>query len=272
MVYLSIVPLLVVSSYVTGSRGAVLIDLAIIAIAGTLSLLKFQVRSAIRVVFILCGLLLILVAARYVLPDAFAAYSEREQGQLIGASSEIQQRIYDAIFGWMGGVFNTPFLGYGLGIMSNGSQMISSYAQQYRAFTWTETDFATTLFEGGLYLVIVWYSFRYFVIYQVVKRFLGMVSSEPSIPCAFCAGYVTIIGFTETLALQPPIAIWFWLAVGTALVIWWKSIEPKQPDSAPAQKLKPDEKSKSAAVPASRPPAKVRGQGSYAKRLHAGKK
>jgi len=279
MLYLSIVPLLVVSSYVTGSRGAVLIDLAIMAIAGILSLMKFQVRSALRVGVIIGGLFLTLAAAHYLLPDAFAAYSEREQGQLIGASTEIQQRIYDATFGWIAGIVNTPFLGYGLGIMSNGSQLISNYALTTRAFTWTETDFATTLFEGGFYLVLVWYAFRYYVIYQVVKRFLGMISGELSIPCAFCAGYVTIIGLTETLALQPPIAIWFWLAVGTALLIWWKSVEPKQPASAPAQKLKPGEKPKpaarqepeAAAVPASSP-TKVRGQSAYAQRLHAGKK
>lgn len=259
IILLSIVPLLLISSYVTGSRGAVLLSFLVIAVAGALSLLKFQVRSAMRVVFIIGGLLVILAAARAAFPDLFAAYSEREQGQLLSASSEMQQRVFDAMFNWIGGIFSTPFLGYGLGIMSNGSETISNYAFVTRAFSWTETDYATTLYEGGLYLVVVWYGFRYFVIYQVLRRFLALGSQELAVPCAVCLGFVIIIGLTETLAIQPPIAIWWWISVGTSLVIWWKSIEPRQNSS-------------SETPPPPKAPAKYRGQSSYAQRLHGEEK
>jgi hypothetical protein len=257
LIYLSIVPLLIISSYVTGSRGAVLVNCLIVAIAVLLSLMKFQARSAFRIIVIVGALLLTLAATQYLFPDAFAAYSERERGQLIGASSEIQDRISDSLFNWTRSVSSTPFLGYGLGIMSNGSELVSNYAFSTRAYSWTETDFATTLFEGGLYLMIVWYGFRFFVIYQMLRRFLTMRGDELALPAAFCLGFVAIIGFNGTLAIQPPIAIWWWLGVGVSLVLWWKSTEPKKVDPA-ASMLPPT------------PPArkKVRGQSAYAERLH----
>jgi hypothetical protein len=256
LIYLSIVPLLIISSYVTGSRGAVLVNCVIVAIAAVLSLMKFQARSALRIIVIVGALLLTLAVTQYVFPDAFAAYSEREQGQLIGASTEIQDRISDSLFNWTRSISSTPFLGYGLGIMSNGSELVSSYASATRAYSWTETDFATTLFEGGLYLMIVWYGFRFFVIYQMLRRFLTMRGDELALPGAFCIGFIAIIGFNGTLAIQPPIAIWWWLAVGVSMVIWWKSTEPKKIDPA------------APAPPAPPPRQKVRGQSAYAERLH----
>ena len=231
LIYLSIVPLLIISSYVTGSRGAVLVNLVIVAVAVVLSLMKFQARSALRIIIIVGALLLTLATTQYLFPDAFAAYSEREQGQLIGASTEIQDRISDSLFNWTRSISSTPFFGYGLGIMSNGSEMVSSYAFTARAYSWTETDFATTLFEGGIYLMVVWYGFRFFVIYQTLRRFLSMRGDELALPGAFCIGFIAIIGFNGTLAIQPPIAIWWWIAVGISIVIWWKSMEAKKNQS-----------------------------------------
>ena len=257
LVYLSIVPLLIISSYVTGSRGAVLVNCVIVAIAVLLSLMKFQARTAFRVIVIVGALLLTLAVTQYVFPDAFAAYSEREQGQLIGASTEIQDRISDSLFNWTRSISSTPFFGYGLGIMSNGSEMVSSYAFTARAYSWTETDFATTLFEGGLYLMIVWYGFRFYVIYQTLRRFLLMRGDELALPGAFCIGFIAIIGFNGTLAIQPPIAIWWWIAVGISLVIWCKSMESKKVDPTASQ-----------APPTPPLQKKVRGQSAYAERLH----
>ena len=257
LIYLSIVPLLVISSYITGSRSAVLVNCIIIAIAAGLSLLQFQARSAIRVIVIIGGLLLALVVSRYAFPDAFTAYSARQEGQLLGATTEIQQRIYSDTFGWMSDIFTTPILGSGLGIMSNGSEMISSYAGTTRAFSWTETDFATTLFEGGIYLVLIWYAFRYFVIYQTLRRFLQM-TGDLSVAGSFCLGFVITIGLTGTLGIQPPIAIWWWLSVGTALLLWWKNVGPQE-----------------GAAPSDPPPPSarkvLRGRSAYADRLQSRK-
>ncbi len=255
--YLLTVPLMIISSYITGSRGAVLVNCAIIAIAAALSLMRFQVRSALRVILIIGGLLITLVVAHQVLPDAFSAYSTREEGHLLGASTEIQQRIYGSLFDWMGDAFSTPFFGYGLGIMSNGSELLSSYAYEQRASAWTETDFATTLFEGGLYLVIIWYAFRYFVIYQVTRLYMRSVNGEFALPGAFCVGFVIVIGLSGTLAIQPPIAIWWWLSVGSGLLFWWKSIEPKEDADGNVGAPPPVQEKK------------IRGQSPYAARLHA---
>jgi hypothetical protein len=256
LVYLSLIPLLIISSYITGSRGAVLINCIIIGMAAGLSLVKFQAKSTFRVVVIIIALLLTLGVVHVALPDAFAAYSEREQGHLLGASSEIQGRVYDALFGWINDAFTTPFFGNGIGIMSNGSELISNYASHVRYSMWTETDFATTLFEGGLYLIIVWYAFRWYVILQAIRRFIEMGGDQLTLPAAFCVGFIITVGLTGTLAIQPPVAIWFWLAVGTALLLWRKSVEPKitGPGNDPA-------------LPAAE--KKLRGRSSYADQLHA---
>jgi hypothetical protein len=257
LVYFSIVPLLILGCYMTGSRGAVLTNLVVLAAACGLSLMKFQARSAIRFVVIIVVLGLTLAATQYAVPDAFQVYSTREEGQLVGASSEVRDRVYDSFFGWTSDISTTPILGYGIGVMSNGSETLSDYAAVIRGANWTETDFASTLFEGGIYLVVIWYLFRYFVIFQCVRRFLAVRSDELSVPMSFAVGVVIVIGMFETLGIQPPIAIWWWFAVGSVLLFWWKSQDPSQPNSE-------------STTPKIGPPTaqKVRGQSSYAARLH----
>ena len=264
-IYLSIIPLLIVSSYITGSRGAVLTNCVTIAMATALSLVKFESRSTFRIVLIIGALIMTLAVSRLVFPSAFEAYADRERGQLLGASSEIQDRMYDTMFDWMNNVATTPFFGSGLGIMSNGSEVLSRYAFNQREFTWTETDFASTLFEGGIYLIVVWYGFRYFVIYQAITHFMRVRDRALSLPGAFCAGFVITVGLTGTLGIQPPIAIWWWLAVGTSFLIWGKSVE------AIATGAKPKSDTLPPPPGPAQPEKKVRGQSAYAERLHAQK-
>jgi hypothetical protein len=104
-------------------------------------------------------------------------------------------------------------------------------------------------------MVVIWYLFRYFVILQCVRRFLGARSDDLSIPMSFAVGVVVVIGLVETLGIQPPIAIWWWFAVGSSLLMWWKIQEPSNSEA---------EKPKPGASPAQ----KIRGQSSYAARLH----
>jgi len=33
-----------------------------------------------------------------------------------------------------------------------------------------------------------------------------------------------------TLGTQPPIAIWWWMGVGTSLIFWWKCVGPPPPE------------------------------------------
>jgi hypothetical protein len=254
--YLSLVPFYVISSYITGSRGAVIGGTTVVVIALVLLSMKFQVRNTFRLLGIALGLGVVIVLGQYFLPDEFAAYSDRERGNLVGVSGEIQHRLFISFFSWLGNMFSTPFFGNGLGVMSNGTDSFSDYAAHVRAFNyWTETDFATTLFEGGLYLVFVWYAFRYFVIYQMTRRFLADVTENFSLSGAFSQAYVILLGFTSPIGLQPPMAIWWWTSVGTSLVIWWKCVEPQRDAGG-------------AIIP--RPPLekRVRGRSAYADRLH----
>ena len=260
--YLMLIPCLVVSCYVTGSRSAVVGNMTVIVIASILSLLKFEARNALRMVMLIGSILLIILIAQYYFPDLFAAYSARESGKLVGVSNEIQNRILNSLFGWLNTVFSTPFFGSGIGMMSNGSDQISRYAASYRSRgIWTETDFATTLFEGGIYLIFVWYSFRYYIIAQTLKRFLSGTRGELAGAAAFSVAFVITTGVTGTLGIQPPIAIWWWLSIGTSALLWWKSMEaskggnenPLSPTSSP------------------RVEKKIRGRSAYAERLHGRK-
>jgi len=257
--YYAIVPLLIIGSYVTGSRGAVLVNGAIVVLGAMLSLLKLRGGAALRIFFVLGGILAALVVSKYLYPQAFAAYTDREQGQLIGVSSASQERIAGTLFNWTGDVFSTPFFGNGLGIMSNGSEQFSRFAAVSKSIYWTETDAATTLYEGGLYLVIIWYGFRLFVIYHVVSFFLKMRESEFGFPNAFCVASIIILGLTGTLGIQPPVAIWWWLSVGTALVLWKKSVQTTE--DLPI----------STDIPSPSAEKKIRGQSAYAQRLHGRK-
>jgi hypothetical protein len=255
--YGSLFPLLVVGCYITGSRGAVVGNTVLIVLAGLLASAKFQFRVLFRVLVLVGGILITIGLAQYFFPDLFAAYSSRENGHLVGVSSEIQTRVFGALFNWTEQVFSVPFFGHGIGIMSNGSDYFSDYAGTFRSTgIWTETDLATTLFEGGLYLIFVWYGFRYYVIFEVVKRFFLDVRGEITISSAFCTAFVIVVGLTATLAIQPPMAIWWWLSVGAALSLWWKCASPDSvlPEE-PSQPAAPVEK-------------KIRGRSAYAERLH----
>jgi hypothetical protein len=257
LVYWTLFPLLVVGCYITGSRGAVVGDMVLITLAGLLVSAKFQFRVLIRVLIIIGAILITIGLAQYFFPDIFAAYSARESGHLIGVSSEVQTRVFGALFDWTQQAFSVPFLGHGLGIMSNGSDYFSDYAGTFRSTgIWTETDLATTLFEGGIYLIVVWYGFRYYIIFEMVKRYFFEVRGEISISSAFCTAFIIVVGLTATLAIQPPIAIWWWLAVGSALSLWWKCASPQSEiPEEPSEPVAPVER-------------KIRGRSAYAERLH----
>ena len=260
IVALSLLPLLVLGSYITGSRSAVVGNVAVVILACGLAMTKLQSRVALRIAMLLAALYIAFVGMQHFFPSAFVAYRVREEGKLIGLSSEVKERTMASLFDWANVTGASPsLLGYGLGVMSNGSESLSSYAAGWRSGgAWTETDYATTLFEGGFYLMVVWYGFRYFVIYQTARRFFSDVKGDFAISGAFCLGYVIVVGLTGTLGIQPPVAIWWWLGVGTFLVIWWKCVEPQT--SGPG--------SGTAEFSAATPAPKFRGRSVYAEQLH----
>jgi hypothetical protein len=257
--FIAMLPAIFLCSYMTGSRGAVMGNLGALAIGIGLIILRLDLRNTIRIIGIGTGILIVIFTCQFFDPDLFSTYSVREQGRLVGVSDEIMDRVYDSFFGWTNGVIGVPVLGYGIGIMSNGSDQFSQYADIYRAKgAWTETDFATTLFEGGPYLIIVWYGFRYFVIFDTTRRVLSRLRADVAVPAAICQGFVIIIGLLGTLSIQPPIAIWWWLGVGLTLTFWLRSHEPVG-----------DEPGLEGPVPVVR---KLRGRSAYADRLHGNRR
>ncbi len=256
---LLLIPFFVLSNYITGSRGAVTVNLAIMLLAVALTAFKFKLRNILLIVFIIGGLYLTALAVNYVSPDSTAAFSERENGRMIGFSSEIMGRLYNSFFSIARDPYlRTPF-GNGLGIMSNGSDTFSTYADFWRTrAAWTETDFSTTLFEGGYYLAFVWYGFRIYVIVATTHRFLAGVTETGVISAAFTQAFVVMIGVFGTLAIQPPMAIWWWLGVGTTLIFWWKSIAPPESEE-PAGPAQPPQ------------PKQARGRSLYSESLHSRK-
>jgi hypothetical protein len=234
LMYLAPIPLLVVCSYLTGSRGAVVGNMMVLVIAVGLACLRFELRKLMGFVWIAAGIAVFVVVFQFLFPDLMATYTVREKGHAFGVSNEIQGRVFDAFFGWTRHLGEVPFFGNGLGLMSNGSQTLSDYSKNFRiASGWTETDFATTLVEGGPYLMLIWYAFRYYIIFQTTRRFLFQTSKDLFLPAAFCQAYVILVGLTGTLGIQPPIAIWWWMSVGLSTILWWRSIHPLEPDVAP---------------------------------------
>jgi hypothetical protein len=109
---------------------------------------------------------------RIISPDTTVAYTQRENGQLIGISSEIRERVFGSYFAKVAkDQIDDDLFGNGLGIMSNGSATFSNYAAKWRFYLWTETDFPTVLFEAGYYGVIIWYGFRLYIIFVTTSRF-----------------------------------------------------------------------------------------------------
>ena len=78
---------------------------------------------------------------------------------------------------------------------------------------------SNTIFEGGYYLVFTWMGFRIFVVLLAVFTALSIKRSNLFLSAAACTGYIITFGLSGTLGIQPPMAIWFWLAIGNVMVL-----------------------------------------------------
>jgi hypothetical protein len=281
-------PLLVVCSYCTGSRGAVVGNSMVLAIAVVLSCVRFEVGKLMKFLVVAGVVAGVAVGFQHLFPSLMATYTVREKGHAFGVSDEVQTRVYQSFTGWIDDAAHTPFFGNGLGIMSNGSDSLSSYSRTFRRIgVWTETDIATTLFEGGPYLIFIWYGFRYFIIFVTTRNFLLETRRELFLPAAFCQADVILVGMTSTLGIQPPIAIWWWLSVGLSTVMWWRSLHPLEeapvvvPPKPTKTGMKPVPLAKAtpaaaesrpvpatASTPANPVATKTKGRSAYADRLH----
>jgi len=215
---------LIVGAFITGGRTAVLGVASCLVLGFVLLGFKRQKWMLSKgIVFAFC-LIMGIAALRVVKPEYFAAYEQRSAGSDNKShSEEIEGRVLSTFTNWTTWFWEqdlgSVILGNGLGVMSNGAEKISEYAYQVRLKMWTETDLSTTFWEGGLYLALVWYGFRLYIIYMAYKIWKRMHMVNYFSAASFLLAYIIINGITGTLALQPPLSIWWWMAVGAMITI-----------------------------------------------------
>jgi hypothetical protein len=215
----------IIGMFITGSRGAVIGCCAIIMSGLVLLLFTSGAAKAIRVLLFLGFAGFGYVVVHKVFPDAFAAYDARTTDSA-GEShnQEVIERVAGGLFGWTGTLKNLPFFGNGIGQQSNGVDRFSSYASMMRdRWGWMETDQHIVMFEGGVYLLCIWYSFRIFLICFTAVTVLGIRNSSLATCAAFCWGYILVIGVMGTLSIQPPMSIWWWLSI--ALIMCFREFD-----------------------------------------------
>ena len=113
---------------------------------------------------------------------------------------------------------------------------------------------------------------------MTTRNFLLETRSELFLPGAFCVADIILVGLTGTMGIQPPVAIWWWMSVGLATTLWWRSLHPLQAAAIIVPPRPTKTGMKPAPLPAAAPigsvPAptpggrKAKGRSSYADRLH----
>jgi hypothetical protein len=245
-----IVSLYILSIFITGSRTSVLGGLVILILAIFLFLQKARKSLFPKVFGIAVALYIGFNIMSAVFPQAFAVYAQRSAGREgISHTQELLQRIGHSYTIWWSNLLPKAGLtGFGLGSMSNGVQKISDYAANIRmVHGWGETDMANTMLEGGLYLVVVWKGFRLYIIYCCWILFRRISGPVYILPGAFFLSHIILEGVNGTLGIQPPLAIWFWISVGSIILIYRMDYKRKIERAKRARaKAKPD----SIAIPA----------------------
>lgn len=85
--------------------------------------------------------------------------------------------------------------------------------------------------------MIVWMGFRLFAIVFALQRIMAL--RDPKLVTAGClvGGYIILEGIIGNLGVQPPLAIWFWLAVGTAMIIEQMDKSPQNVGESEAENI-----------------------------------
>jgi hypothetical protein len=215
LVQLIILSLLLVGSFSTGGRTAVLGQLSIIAVACCLIVFNnpfYALKKLILPVFFLAFLFPVIQTWK---PEYFAAYTERSNSEG-GSKEDVLLRVMKPF----SALSYSSMLGNGLGVMTNGADKVSVYASSIRSSgTWTETDFNTIVWEGGFYLVLIWYGFRVFVIFYSFKILRLIKDRNYYSAAAFLFAYILVQGLLGTLTIQPPISIYLWICFGALICV-----------------------------------------------------
>ncbi len=215
--------LLIVANFITGSRTAVMGNLVVVVFAGGLLMVRGSKRGQKWLIGLVIFGAVAYQGAQYLFPSAFVAFKARSSDTASFVDSdEMKTRIEHAFLGWTG-VYkrkNAGAFGFGLGTMSNGVQSLSKYADALRKKKiWGETDLANTVLEGGYYLVVIWMLFRVSIILICIKVYLSIKHSKIVFCAAFLTGYIIFNGLTGTFGIQPPTLIWWHFAIGGLMVL-----------------------------------------------------
>jgi len=221
---LLLIPCYLMAVYSTGSKqavlggGAILVCSVVALLAGRgRKYLPFLLLAAVAGFLILGGL-------RVFHPESFKAYDARtaaiEEVDAVGNTGAAIRRVSKGLSNWINEAVSGPVFGKGLGVMSNGTDKLSNYAAVIRSEGfWTETDPATVVYEGGIYLMVVWYGMRAVIILWGFFATVTIRSSALAAGAAFCWGPLIVIGALGTLSIQPPLSIWWWLDFGLILCL-----------------------------------------------------
>lgn len=217
---------LIIGSFITGSRAAVygsalclFIGIIFLGIKSPKVVLG---KGVVAIVFLVISL----TALQALKPEFFAAFNKRsENSSEYSSNDELAGRVKGNFFNWTNWIFDVDLketiLGKGLAVMSNGSDKFSSYAYSIRSgqHIWTETDMATTVWEGGIYLLILWYGFRIGVIIFCYRIWKSLKEKKFGFAVSFLMGFLIVTGIGGTLSIQPPLSIWWWMCVGAIITI-----------------------------------------------------
>jgi hypothetical protein len=218
-----ILPAYLIGLFATGSRQSVVGAFFIAAVAFGVLLISGKGAAFRRFILLGATALAALLVTQWLFPSAFGAYEARTGEGTFSEehSEEMTDRLTHALFGWthFAEKAEAGLFGHGLGIMSNGVQNVSSYAARMRnTYGWGEVDISNTVFEGGYYLVFVWLGFRVAVVLFCFATLKRISSKGLLIPTSLLFGFVTFNGLLGTLGVQPPLYLWWSIAVGAIIL------------------------------------------------------
>ena len=217
--------LFMIGVFITGGRTSVVGSGGCLLIGFLLA--SWKAPSLIISKGFIAGALMIvsLPLIRAVKPEFFAAYDKRSSGtENVSHEEEIQSRLSEGFTSWTTWFWEQEptvvLIGNGLGVMSNGADRISVYAYFIRVTGfWTEGDTATIAWEGGLYLLIIWYGFRIMIMALCFNLWRKIKQGKYAVPTSFLLANVIISGTTGNLGMHPPVSIWWWLSVGSIIAL-----------------------------------------------------
>lgn len=218
----------IIGAFITGGRSAVLGTAASLAIGMVVAAIKSPGKVLTRAVsMILLGVAMISVL-KMVKPEYFLVYELRSEGEekyaeSNGGESDFQRRVTSGLFKWVDWFDEQEavqmLFGNGIGVTSNGSEKISKYAAVARKTASVEGEMESVVWEGGIYLFLIWTGMKIYVNIACFKVFNSMKSGILSIGVAFLLGYIAVTGVFGYLSKQPPISIYFWLSVGCVMTM-----------------------------------------------------